>query len=146
MDVVPGLGNILEEFGEEGVTVGHDVNHVVLERQGEALVDKEIDHLLVSLGNFQVMLLNKIEHGTLGQLVEGTLADESLTALVDAKEEIEEDADNWYKEDNQCPCHGLGRLPILQNDVDEYEGDDNPRQDDTYNIYIMHALNNNVGT
>ena len=33
MDVVPGLGNILEEFGEEGVTVGHDVNHVVLERQ-----------------------------------------------------------------------------------------------------------------
>ena len=98
------------------------------------------------LRHLQVLLFYEGQHGALGQLVQRPLTNQSLPAMVHSEEEIEDDADNRYEEDNQRPCHRLGGLPIVQNDVDKSQCNDDPRQDDTYYIYVVHALNHNVGT
>ena len=99
----------------------------------------------MGLGDFQVLLFHEVEHGALGQLVKRALADQSLPAVVDPEEEIEDDADNRYEKDDQRPCHRLGGLPIVHDDVDNGEGNDDPREDDTCYVYVVHSLNNHVG-
>ena len=82
----------------------------------------------------EVLLFDKAKHRTLGQLVERALTDQSLPAMIDTKEEIEDDAYDGYEEYHQRPCHRLGWLPVVHDDVDNGRSDNNPRQCDTYYI------------
>ena len=134
VDVVTGGGNVAEQFGEEGIAVGHDVYLVVLEGQRHALVDKEVYQLALALRNAEVLLLYEVQHGALGELVHGALADHALPSVVDAEEEVEDDADNGYEEDDQCPGHGLGRLAVVHDDMDDGGSDEYPCQRNTYYI------------
>ena len=134
MDVVARLADVLQQLGEEGVAVGHDVDGVVLERQRHALVDKQVDELSVVVGYAEVVLFDKAEHGALGQLVERALADESLAPVVDAEEEVEDDADDGNEEDDQRPRHRLRRLAVVHDDVDNRQGNEYPREGGAYDV------------
>ena len=71
-------------------------------------------------------------------LVEGPLANQPLTTMVDAKEQVEHDSYQWQKDDHQHPCHRLGWLPIVHNDVDDSNGYHYPHQNTTYDIQFLH--------
>ena len=113
------LSNILQQFREISVAVGNDVYLIVLERKGHALVDEQVHQLAMALRHTEVFLLHKVQHGALGELVQRALADQSLPAVVDAEEEIENDADNRYEEDDQRPRHRLGGLPVVHDDMND---------------------------
>ena len=67
----------------------------------------------------KVLLFDKAQHGTLGQLVEGALTDQPFTTVIHAEEEIEHDTYQRQEKDNQHPSHRLGRLPVVHDDVDD---------------------------
>ena len=126
MDVLACLADGLEECGEELAAVGQQLNMVVLEGQGEVLVDVEVDEGLVLFGQVQVLLLDEAEHGALRQLVKGALADHSLLAGVDAEEQVEHCSDDGHEQDDQRPCHGLGWLSVVHHHMDDGHEDENP--------------------
>ena len=49
VDMMFCLGDIFQQLREERIAVRHDIYLIILERQRERLVDKEVDQLLVSL-------------------------------------------------------------------------------------------------
>ena len=67
----------------------------------------------MALGQVQILLLYKPQHGALRQFVERTLADHPLAAGVDAEEEVGYDADNGNEPYHQRPGHGLGGLAVV---------------------------------
>ena len=88
----------------------------------------------MTLWHTEVFLLNKAQHRALGQLVHGALTHHTLPTVVNAKEEVEDNADNGHEEDNQRPRHRLGRLPVVHNDMDDGHRNQYPCQRDTYYI------------
>ena len=134
MDMMVGLSNIFQQFREEGIAIGNNVNLIVLEGQCHALVDKQVNQLALTFRHAEVFLFHKIQHRTLRQLIHRTLADHTFPTMIDAKEKIEDDTDNRHKEDNQCPCHRLGRLPVVHDDMNDSCCYQNPCQRYTYYI------------
>ena len=118
MDMMLGSGDVLQQFRKEGIAVRHDVYHIVLEGQRQVLVDEEVNELLMALRHMQVVLFDETQHGTLRQLVDGTLTDKALLAMVDAKEEIEHHTNNRYEENHQRPRHRLCGLSVVEHYVD----------------------------
>ena len=58
-------------------------------RKHHILLRKELHYLSVFIGHMEVVLLNKLEHGALGELVNTSLTHESLLPCIHPKEEIE---------------------------------------------------------
>lgn len=77
---------------EKLIAVGIDLHFVVFKGQGHTLVFKERHQRTIGVGNAQIALLGKLQHGSFGQLVKRPLADHSFLARVLSKEEIEDDA------------------------------------------------------
>ena len=88
----------------------------------------------MALWHAEVLLFCKAQHRPLGQLVHRALADHALPAVVNAKEEVEDNADNRHEEDDQCPRHRLGRLPVVHDDMDDGCCYQHPCQRYTYYI------------
>ena len=122
VNMVAGLGDVLQQFREIGIAVGHDVNLVVAEGQRQVLVDKEVDELFLRLGQSQVLLFHEAQHGALGQLVHLPLVYQPLAAVVDAKEQVEHDAHDGCEDYHQHPGHRLGRLSIVYQHMDAADG------------------------
>ena len=122
MDMILGTANILHQFGDELVAIGTDINQIVLERQGQVLINKEVDKGFVLIGQSQILLLGKLKHRALGELVHSALADITLLAVVDAEEEVEHDTYYGYEVYHQCPRHSLGGLTIVHHYVDDGDG------------------------
>ena len=134
MDMMLRSSNVLQQLWEEGIAVGHDVHLIILEGQREILIDKEVDELFVTLRDMQVVLFHEAQHGTLGDLVDRALANESLLAVVDAKEEIEHHAYHRNEEDNQRPCHRLCGLLVVEHHMNDGNCYQYPQQRHTYYI------------
>ena len=100
-----------------------DIHQVVLKRQRQVLTDKEVYQRLMLLRESQVLLLGKLQHRALRQLVHAPLAHVTLLAGVDAKEEIEHDAHHWHKVDHECPGHRLSWLTVVEYHVDHRQND-----------------------
>ena len=126
VDMMLCLANVGQQFWEEGVAVGHNVDTRHLEGQREILVDEQVDELFVALGHVQVLLFDESQHRAFRQLVERALRDEAFTSVVDAKEQVEHDAHQREEEDDQCPRHGLGGLSVVHDDMNDGYGDDAP--------------------
>ena len=62
MYVMGGLGNVLQQFGEKGIAVSHDVYLIILERQREILIYEKIDKRFMTLRHMEVVLLNETQH------------------------------------------------------------------------------------
>ena len=137
MNVVTGLADVVQQGTEKVVTVGEDVGLVVLERQGPVLGGKKLYQRLVVVGNHQVFLLDKLEHGALGELVEALLTDETLLAGVLPEKEIEDDAQQGQEGEHQHPGHGLGGLTVVHEHPDHgtYDGKAVDKQDKPVNVY-----------
>ena len=70
-------------------------------------------------------LLHELQHRSLGEHVHRAPADEALLAVVDAEEEVGDDAEDGYEIDDECPGHRLCRLTVVEHDVDDCSyGDD----------------------
>ena len=134
MDVVCGSTDILQQFREEGIAIGHDVYLVVLEGQRHVLVDEQVYQLFVVVGNPQVLLFHKAQHGTFCQLVEFALVDQSLTSVVDAEEQIEHDAYQGQEHDDECPCHRLGWLAVVHDHMNHGHCHQCPKQRHAYHV------------
>ena len=114
-----------------------DIHQIVLEWHRHVLTDKEIDQRHVLLRQSQILLLGKLEHRALSQLVHTPFAHIALFTGVDTKEDIEHDTHHWYEVDHQCPGHRLGRLTIIKNHMDHSQ-DDHNLIDDKYDIQPTH--------
>ena len=88
----------------------------------------------MALRHTEVFLLYKTQHRALGQLVERTLTDKALTTMIDAEEEVEDDAHKGYKEYHQRPRHRLSGLPVVHNDMNNRNCYQYPCQCGTYYI------------
>ena len=104
------------------------------------LLDKKVDEGLVLLGQPKVLLFHEAQHRAFRQLVELPLADETLLAGVDAKEQVEHDAHDGYEPDDQCPRHRLRRLAVVHHDVDHRQHDDDIVEDDEYQVQTVHLF------
>ena len=118
MYVMGGRRNILQQFREESVTIRHDVNLVILEGQGQILVDEQVHQRFLALRYTEVVLVYESQHRALGQLVHLTLIDDAFLAMVDAKKQVEHHADNRYEANDQNPRHRLGGLTVVHQHVD----------------------------
>ena len=88
----------------------------------------------MALWHTEVLLLYEVQHRALCQLVHGALANHAFPTVVNAKEEVEDDAHNGYEEDDQRPRHRLSGLPVVHDDMDDGCCYQNPCQRDTYYI------------
>ena len=108
-----------EQLEEEGVAIGDDADPGVVERQGHVLVHEEVYRGTVALGQAQVALLGELEHRPLCELVHAALAHHALLAGVYAEEHVEHYAHHRHEEDDQRPGHGLGRLAVVHEHMDD---------------------------
>ena len=82
VDVVPGLSDGRKQSQEEVAAPGVDVHLVVLEGKCQTLVGKEAHQGAVLSRHAQVLLLGKLQHGALDELVEALLADDAFLPRV----------------------------------------------------------------
>ena len=80
-------------------------------------------------GDVEVGLTHKPQHGAFRQLVERALTDQSLTAVVDAHKEVENQSCYRNEEEHHCPRHGLSGLAIVHDDMDDSHCYDDPIDD-----------------
>ena len=129
----------LQQCRKELITVGIYLHLIILEGQRQVLVDEEINHRAMGFRQMQILLLGKLQHRTLGQLVHGALTDQAFLARIDTKEEIKHEAHHRHKPYHHRPCHRLGRLTVVHNHMDHRNnGDDLPDQE--YDIKPTHPL------
>ena len=74
MYAVPRLAYGMEEVEEESMSVCKHFHLVVLERQEEALIDKEVNRGFVFIWHMKVTLFHKLKHRPSCKLLETTLA------------------------------------------------------------------------
>ena len=129
--------NDLQEVGEERLTIGENLHTVVLERQAEVLIDEQIDGRPMLVCHLQIALLDKLKHRPFSKLIEAALAHEPLATGVEPEEEIEEQANDRHKIDDQHPSHCLGRLPIVHQDVNHRHNLDQLIRNDYSNIHSV---------
>ena len=140
MYVILGLADILHQLGYKLIAIGTDIHQVILKRQRQVLVNKQINQWFVALGQSQVLLLSKLQHRTLGKLVHRTFAHIALLAMVNAKKQIKDDAHHWHKINHQCPSHRLCRLTVVHNHV-YHRHDSNDLVHYEYDIQPTHRPN-----
>ncbi len=121
MDMMLGETDGMEQGGEERIAGGVERHVVVFERQCHALVLEQQHQGTVRFGEAQVTLLNIFEHRPFRQLTQGALGDEALFACVLTEEDIKEDTYYWQGPEHKDPCHGLGGLPVVHDDLDHHQ-------------------------
>ena len=135
-----GFSNIFQQFWEESVAVRHDVNLIILEGQGQILIDKEVHQGFLTFRHAEIMLAYKTQHRALGQLVHLSLANNAFLTMIDAKKQIEHHAHNRYETDDQHPCHRLGWLTVVHQYMDNGYCSSNHYQCITYVKQSSHLL------
>ena len=88
MYMLCGSAHLCHKVEKEFVSGAYHLEAVVLERQGEILIYEKVYDISMSVADFQILLLHKLEHRPLGQLIKATLADHALPAGVNPKKEI----------------------------------------------------------
>ena len=116
------LSNILQQFREEGIAICHNVYLIVLERQGEVLIDKEVNQGFLALRHVEVVLLDEVQHRSLGEFIHLTLTDDTFLAVVYAEEQIKHHADNRNEANDQYPRHRLGWLTVVHQHMNNGNG------------------------
>ena len=111
VDVALGVGDGFEQGREELIAVGVSLSAAGKERHSPVLVGEQRNQLSVLVGQHQAVLLGKLQHTALCQLVEGVLRDDAFLADVLAEEDIEHYSHRRCKDKHQHPGHCLGRLP-----------------------------------
>ena len=87
----------------------------------------------------QVLLLCKLQHRALRQLVHAAFAHVAFLTGVNAKEYVEHDTYHWYKVNHQCPSHRLGWLTVVEYHMDHRQ-DDHNLIDYEYDIQPTHRF------
>ena len=118
MDTLGGFAESGNKIEEKGVTVGKDIDFVVLKRETEILIGEKVYRDPVSVGHIKVLLHHKLEHGALGELVKAPLAHQLVATGVTTKKEVKQQTDNWHKINHQHPSHCLGGLSVVHQDMD----------------------------
>ena len=113
-----GFSNIFQQFWEESVAVRHDVNPIILEGQGQILIDKEVHQRFLTFRHAESMLAYETQHRALGQFVHLSLTDDTFLTMINAKKQVEHHANNRYEADDQHPRHRLGRLTVVHQYMD----------------------------
>ena len=90
--VMLGTAYRLQQTKEEVGPFSIDFHLVVLEWQRHVLIGEQLYQRLVPFGQHQIFLFGKLQHRTLGELVDASLAHHTLFARVLAEEEIKNDA------------------------------------------------------
>ena len=120
------------------MAVGINIDLVVAERQGKALIDEQLDERLVLRGQREVALLGKLQHGSLGQMIETLLADEAFLACVLAEEDVEHNADDGHEREHKNPCHGLCGLAIVHQDGNHGANNEQYVDGQEYPVQVVH--------
>jgi len=141
MDVVAGTADGSQQREKTGMAVGEDVHLVVFERQRHVLVPEKQHQRLVALGQSQLLLLEKLGHRSLGQLVKRALTDQFLPAGILSEEDIEDESDDRQKPKHENPSRGLGRLPIVHQHPDHHRDDHKSIDDSPNRLQVNHGLN-----
>ena len=67
----------------------------------------------------KILLLGKLQHGSLGKLVHASVADEPFLTGVLTEENVEDDSYERHEREHKNPCHRLSRLPVVHQDGDD---------------------------
>ena len=140
MDVVAGTADGPKQGKEEVVAAGVDVYVVALEGQRPVLVDELLNECPVGIGQRQVLLLGKLQHRPLCQLVHALLADEALLARVLAEEDVEDEAHHGYERQHKNPRHGLCGLTVVHQDGDHGAYDKQGVDGEEYPVQVVQFL------
>ena len=100
------------------MAIGEYFNFIILKRKTEILIGEKVDCHTVVFGHMKVLLHHKFKHGALGELVKATLAHQLFAAGVTTEKEIKQQTNNWHKINHQHPCHCLGGLSVVHQDMD----------------------------
>ncbi len=138
MNVLPRTADGLEQGEVKGVTVGKDVDAVVLERQRAPLVGQLPYERLAFGRQMQGGLFDKAEHRTLGEQVEALTADDALLAGVAAEEYVEDDAAKRHEDQHKEPCHRLLGLTVVEQDRHHRTENQHDIEQQQYPVYIYH--------
>ena len=97
MDMVMSRRNGRKQRWEEliAISVGHHL--VGTERQGEVLIDKQVNEGLIVIWNLQVRLFDEAQHRAPRQFVKLTLTNKPLLTGVDAKKQVKDNANHRYE-------------------------------------------------
>ena len=139
MDMMFGLSYIPQESMKEMIAVGIDIHMVILERECPVLCGEQFDQRVVFLWQMKILLFGELQHGTFSQLIHTVLRDHLLLAGVLSEEEIEDKTYHWQEDQHQHPCHGLGRLPVVEQHH-QYAGNNDHHiheEDEPVNIYHL---------
>ena len=134
VDMTAGLTDLLQQGREELIAVGIDVHLIIFERQGEVLVDEEVDKRFLFLRQTEVLLFDELQHRAFRQLVHTPFTDIAFLASVDAEEKVEHNTCHRHEPNHQRPGKGLGGLPVVEHHVDNSQDGDQLRDDDKYNV------------
>ena len=139
--VMFGPSDVPQQGVEEFIAVGMDFGLVVLERQRPVLACEKLYQHAVLLGQHEVLLFGKLEHGALSQLVHAALADILLLTRVLPEEEIKHYSYYGHEDKHHHPGHRLGRLTVVHE-----HGDHNHQHHTDVNhkyqpMQVYHLLN-----
>ena len=95
------------------MSVGVDVGLVVLEWQRVCLVRELIYYETVFLRDNQVMLFHISQHCPLRENIGLLLRHFPVAPQVLPEEDIEDNAQDWYKRKHKKPCYRLSRLAVV---------------------------------
>ena len=123
---------------KELIPRGIDFRFVVLERQSPVLVHEKFDEHAILIRQMEPFLLNKLQHGTLGKLVNAILPYLTFLACCLSEEEIEDNTQHGNERQHQHPRHCLGRLPVVHQHTHHHHDDDNDVDSQENPMNVIH--------
>ena len=133
MDMTFRFTQVAEERKEEWIAVCQHLQLIILKRQREILVDKQIDDGSIGLWQLQTILFDKAQHRSFGEKIKASLADKSFLTGIHPEEEIEDKSDDRHKEHHHPPRHCLSGLTVVHHDSNHQHRDEHPIEEYAYN-------------
>ena len=137
MYVLLGTTYVLHQLRDKLIAISTDVNKIILERQCQVLIHEQVYQRFVLVRQTKVLLLGKLQHRTLGELIHRTLTNITLSAMIDAKEQIEHYTNHRHEVYHQRPCHSLSGLAVVHHHMN-YGDDYQHVVDYKYNVQPVH--------
>ena len=88
----------------------------------------------------QILLLGKLQHRALGQLVHASIADQPFLSRVLPEEDVEDDSHERHESEHKNPRHRLGGLSVVHQDGDDSGNHDRHIKQEINPMNIYHTF------